>query len=571
MSASPTVKLLPRNVAALRKGQDPRQAAHIVAGNSVSTRLESGIGNCFPGLECDLRNLERRFFPCLEVDISDTQIQIVGVDVAAAAEFVRAGLLSKSAPAVLKRIDRGLKAGQTWHIDSLRGEFGAFGLQTLTIAELTPMVSGKHRSPPDAWTAIRMLPEGSAVSLSVRAGRAHESHRLSGSRARYLDDHGALAAAFSPGEMTQSLCSPWTHDFRDCGCFYWASNHPDIAKPPLPESASGIDWDAPVPWERADRSLSRVPRPATQADPTDIEMDHYDINQRWQELNFVLGGREQVDSYVPEKFFARPLKFPGELTQHLRYAAGVELAVIHEYLAAAFSLKDPGTLKGALRDNVTAAHAELMRLAVSEMRHLRIVNDVLRLMRGDGRFKPALQIAAELPSDAAGKWRPLAIRPADRDTINWFIDVERPSVSVDGVYSRILATLIDHGTEEQQHAISAVMAEGEDHFETFEFIREWLKPHEERDYLRGAQMQIPGKDNPSHARLQTAYRELLEDLYLGYARGFPEGAAQVNSARNLMVLPDGLRKSAAEIAARGFLVAFDPITDDSRFRAIQPP
>jgi hypothetical protein len=199
------------------------------------------------------------------------------------------------------------------------------------------------------------------------------------------------------------------------------------------------------------------------------------------------------------------------------------------------------------------------------------VNDVLRLMHGDGRFEPALRIAAKLPSDVAGKWRPLMIRPADRDAINWFIDVERPSVSVDGLYSRILATLNQHGTEEQQHAISSVMAEGEDHFETFEFIREWLKPHEEREYLRGTQMQIPGKDNPSHGELQKAYRELLDDLYLGYARGFPEGAATVNSARNLMVLPAGLRKHAAEIAARGFLVAFDPITDDRRFRAIQPP
>ena len=29
-----------------------------VPGNPVMTRPESGIGNCFPGLECDLRNLE---------------------------------------------------------------------------------------------------------------------------------------------------------------------------------------------------------------------------------------------------------------------------------------------------------------------------------------------------------------------------------------------------------------------------------------------------------------------------------------------------------------------------------
>src|SRR5262245_16166102 len=72
------VKLIPRNVAALRRGQRPQDGARQVSGNPVSTRLESGVGNCFPGLECDLRNLERRFFPFLEVDIiDDTRINIV--------------------------------------------------------------------------------------------------------------------------------------------------------------------------------------------------------------------------------------------------------------------------------------------------------------------------------------------------------------------------------------------------------------------------------------------------------------------------------------------------------------
>ena len=58
-------KLLPRNVSALRRGRDPAAATNATAGNPVSSRLESGIGNFFPGLECDMRNLERRFFPFL--------------------------------------------------------------------------------------------------------------------------------------------------------------------------------------------------------------------------------------------------------------------------------------------------------------------------------------------------------------------------------------------------------------------------------------------------------------------------------------------------------------------------
>src|SRR3954454_17518750 len=48
-------KIFPLNLTA--------RAAVKVAGNPVVTRLEDGVGNCFPGLEFDHRNLDRRFFP----------------------------------------------------------------------------------------------------------------------------------------------------------------------------------------------------------------------------------------------------------------------------------------------------------------------------------------------------------------------------------------------------------------------------------------------------------------------------------------------------------------------------
>src|ERR1700680_2531668 len=50
-------KIFPRNLTA--------RAAVEIAGNPVTTRLESGVGNCYPGLEFDHRNLDRRFFPGL--------------------------------------------------------------------------------------------------------------------------------------------------------------------------------------------------------------------------------------------------------------------------------------------------------------------------------------------------------------------------------------------------------------------------------------------------------------------------------------------------------------------------
>ena len=53
-------KIYPRNLTA--------RAAYRVQGNPESTRLESGVGNCFPGLEFDHRNLDRRFLPGVVVE-----------------------------------------------------------------------------------------------------------------------------------------------------------------------------------------------------------------------------------------------------------------------------------------------------------------------------------------------------------------------------------------------------------------------------------------------------------------------------------------------------------------------
>src|SRR6266581_1570965 len=66
-------KIFPRNLTA--------RAAELVVGNPVTTRLESGVGNCFPGLEFDHRNLDRRFFPGLVFEFTDVGVRLIEVDV----------------------------------------------------------------------------------------------------------------------------------------------------------------------------------------------------------------------------------------------------------------------------------------------------------------------------------------------------------------------------------------------------------------------------------------------------------------------------------------------------------
>jgi hypothetical protein len=556
------VKLIPRNVAAFRRGRPPRQAGDVavVAGNPMSTRLESGVGNCFPGLECDLRNLERRFFPFLEVNIQDTAITIVGVDVAGA----RASL-SKADAREYARLGTDVDAGRSWHVRTLTGLFGPLGRLTLDIRSLRPPSIGDGRRPPDAWTAVRLLTEGTEVTLDL-SGPRKASMQLKGNRVRYLDDNGALAQIFLPGELTQSLCSPWTHDFRDCGCYYWASNHPDIAQPPLPTPApSDPAWENAVPWERKDRTIDRLPRPATARAPTELE--YYEINRAWQSLNFVVGRREVIEKFAARQVDGQPLP-AADLEKYLRYAAGVELAVAHEYLAAAYSLRLPDGLATGLADDIRAAHAEIMRVAIGEMRHLRAVNDVLRGLAAPGTFKPALQVASAVPGDKPGETRPVVARAATRQAIKDFIDIEAPSVSVDGVYSRILATLVRDGPHALEQSIRTIMAEGEDHYQTFRSIQEWLNRHpQESDYLRSTRGPPPS-DDADHRKLQTLYAALLDELHRGYSVGGTEGTRDINAARADMLGP--IDAAAQAIAQRGFVVSFDRLTDP-RFNPIDPP
>lgn len=568
MSKQDPIKLIPRNAAALRNGQSQISAARLVTGNSTATRLESGVGNCFPGLECDLRNLERRFFPFLEVDILGNTISIVSVDLAGVQSAVAAGQMTAALGAIYQLITNDLAQNRGWVIEQLTGTFGPLGNQSLRVSGLTGPSTGAGRRPPDAWTAIRLLTEGTPVEIIAQRAGTTMRRTLTGARARYLDDNGALAKMFSPGELTQSLCSPWTHDFRDCGCYYWATNHPDIAKPPLPapppdDPAINVD----VAWQRANRDLTPLPAPATPAGPD--ELRHYQINAQWQTLNFVLEGRELIGPYEPGSFHGTPFATPAEMETQLRYAAGVELAVMHEYLAAAYSLKRTG-LPAALVDDVTAAHAELLRIAIGEMRHLRAINDVLASLPRATPFVPALAVATSVPGAEPGTFRDVLLRPAQPPVIRDFIELEQPSRSVDGLYGKILASLEQFGTDEQEQTVRAIMAEGEDHFETFEFIQEWLGRHDPADYLRAANLVPAPAANPLHQTLQQRYRTLLEQLFDGYRQALPAGAANINAARNLMLGPTGIQGAAEALAQAGFLVVFDALVDP-RFAPINHP
>jgi hypothetical protein len=168
-------------------------------------------------------------------------------------------------------------------------------------------------------------------------------------------------------------------------------------------------------------------------------------------------------------------------------------------------------------------------------------------------------------------FRALQFRAATANTIDDFIRVEAPSQSVDGLYAPIYATLLARSDmQEQAQSIRTVMSEGEDHFQTFQFIKEWLGRHPETAYLIGPNLMAPPASNAAHQALQSRYLLLLQRLFDGYKAGMPQGAPAVNTARQSMLGPTGIEGALDAIAAEGFLVVFDPISDP-RFAPLHHP
>lgn len=525
----------------------------------------------------DLRNLERRFFPFLQVDfLTDNQntIQVVQVDMAG----VNSSALPQGDKDAFAAIAADIGSDTIiWSIVQIQGEFGLFGAKSLSIATLNNAAAVRNGTPPDAWTAVRLLPEGKPVTITVARldsnGNRTNQVTLTRNRVAYLDDNGAFNSIFEPGELAQSLCSPWTHDFRDCACFYWASNHPDVVLPPAPVPVIEEQrWRLTVPWERSDRGTPDNPSAHANATGDEVrEMRYYEINQRWQELDIVVEGRELRRTYEGGIFSALPFATTDELEANLRYAAGVERAAVQTYITAAFSLNLSPADVGTLRIDAATAFAELMRIAISEMRHLRIVNDVLRELNARLHigvpFRPALQIAADFPASVEHP-RPVAERRLTPEVLEEFIDVEKPSDSIDGLYANIFVTLGNFSFPNQAEMIRSVMADGLDHYETFLDVKEWLSHHAPNDYLLN--LRQPEPNDSAHKRLQELLLQVLQTLRRGYAAALPRGADDIARARDLM-LGNGLTTACEDLRAKGLLVVFDPISSDADFGVIAHP
>jgi hypothetical protein len=587
-------KIQPRNLPAKR-------LERLVVGNPVTTRLEDGVANCYPGLEYDHRNLDRRFFPGLIFSFVDPSAadDHIGAHVDAVDPYDPAlypAVGDASVPDYERRHAARLASqlgGSTgtqlqsgdWYIASITQRGTTIELTDPTTKPRTNLAGGT------VWRMVRML-EPAEVTIVLeqrrpvphgkRAGEKPATVTLNGWRRRFIDTAtGLLSAAYSPGELGQSLCSPWMHDFRDCACNYWAANHPDIVYPaiPLGDQTLGTEnlsdpllANVRVDWLRADRFASGdVQAPGTYDGVRDAQIDHYEINRRWQDLDFVLGNRESSGFFRPnEAIDVKPFESPLDLANHLVLSASLEHVLALEYLYARYSIKGPAELARAssdLLDFAEYARHELLAIAVGEMRHLRWANELLWTMQRSkllpaGFTLPALGVATAIPlgNDAQGKPQstPAALRNLDASALDVYIAGERPSGALDGLYSRVVATLRHPGNNYPAGMLALteqIVADGVNHFLTFEQLKSlgapYANPNGAPAYSRKLTKAQPG--DKSVAPALDAYATILADLHRGYSGGDVEDRKYIPAARDAM---NALDTMADALGAKGVGIPF---------------
>ncbi|MCU4986461.1 hypothetical protein OB991_24235 [Bacillus cereus] len=557
-------KFFPRNLTA--------KADYIVRGNPVSSRPESGVDNCFPGLEFDQRNLEKQFFPGLYFEFH--------LDEGAILKTVQSQGISVQNDILTVEDLNHEKKFYLWALNGVIPQTSS-NRNNLFFRGLSGL---------EVWKRIHMLAPGTLVILigstpgySSEVSEELESRILSnyeskkgeimrnnegqiewailvGERVTYLDNEGVIDInTYSPGEITRTLCVPWQYDFRDCGCFYWASNKPDIV--------SSSDKGQPyLNFVRKDRTSNPpptdIPRMGSPEYPLERRKQEIDYAQTiegaWNHVLPVVLNNQESSTFTQEIIPSGNIMTVQEVMDELYYLAEVEHALCVEYLYAHYSLKAPIELTPDASEEtklIFAAANEIFRVAVDEMRHLHWVNEALDLLQQSPNVGRAKFIGRE-------QERPFTLNPLTPEQLQWFIDVEAPSKSiddgVDGMYVHILRSITetpDFPKREQLiPLIQLIIDEGEGHYERFLSVQEKLKNMSPADYLRP--MKDPEPNTVEHV-MQTLcddnYRVLLGTLLLSFSMGDKAGGNLIKQARHAMF---ALHEISHVLASKGFRTPF---------------
>ena len=225
-------------------------------GNPPGTHPREAISNCFPGLELDFRNVWKRLFAGIELHEAGNRV----VRVEPGSEAEAGGITTEHELVAV--------AGFPVRAPILGLPNQVFPLEWANA--LAPVLAGPDRTP-----ACQFEGPGGQVVVRLALRPLFEGVAI----ARDLAD---------PGDLTQSLCSPWQADYRECACFYWAASRPDFVNVEVDgDEARGHNW-----LDRERQQKEYVTDNPQSPDPRLINYD--DLYRDWERvLRFEIEGQDE--------------------------------------------------------------------------------------------------------------------------------------------------------------------------------------------------------------------------------------------------------------------------------------
>lgn len=537
-------KIIPANLTA--------NADYFVEGNPVTSRPESGVDNSYPGLEFDIRNIDKAFFPGLRFEFyRSTGANLVGVS-GPVSSLIDHLLQSTDTLYLWAMVGRVRVDHQQPDEYSFRGQDGlsvwrrVHDLLPGRVAIAIGPSKGFHTEDPnlsirqlqaDLRSAFSGGPESSAITRLANDGSL-QYLVLVGERAEYLDDEGVIdPEEYRPGDLTKTLCAPWMYDFRDCGCFYWASNKPDVVQ----SEDGNIRY---MNFLRKDRTTlpnesdERVTNGPEYSARRNSEMSYADLlNGAWEDtLPIVLNDREGMEFTPDPGPGGEPMLTPEEAAAELRYLASVEHALVVQYLYARYSLNDD-TGNAETDSSIRACAQDLFQVALDEMRHLRWANHALNVL-GQPPTVDRADVIGKAPEAGSGRKqfenkqyldRPFQLNPLNQSTLQWFIDVERPSQmlgdGIDGMYVELLRTFSEDQTgaypeaERLVELMKLIVDEGEGHFKRFVSIQQTLQPIGQDVYLHDLTAEPDDEQKEILDLADLYYEAILKAIHVSFSLG----------------------------------------------------
>ncbi|VAW66454.1 hypothetical protein MNBD_GAMMA11-3472 [hydrothermal vent metagenome] len=235
-------------------------------GNPPSTVPDTAISNCFPGLEFDFRNVWRRIFAGITLHEANTRI--TSIEDPALNELTGYSLIRVEGNDVNTMVTGPTQVGGT--IRDLRpGQLNQLEWSN----SLADIISR-------AGTQVRCTFENSAGNTITRDLMVRDVFDAQ-------SDSALSRELLEPGELTQSLCSPWQNDYKECACYYWAASRPDFVNTEQNAQGETVGNN----WFEKNRT------PATPANYTlrSGELVSYEeMFQNWeQELKFIIEGNDE--------------------------------------------------------------------------------------------------------------------------------------------------------------------------------------------------------------------------------------------------------------------------------------